>query len=213
MVFNRYMDRRSALAASRLYLITPSWFLDDGGDALASVIAAGVDMVQLRDKHAEAAPILGAAKTAKQVCEGKSLLIINDRVDLTIAAAADGVHLGQGDIPVEAARRLLGPELLIGLSAHSEQEVLGVPSETDYIGVGPVFSTPTKAGRPGVGLGLVTFAAANAKVPFFAIGGIDKFSAPAVIEAGASRLSVLRAITDDPDPAAAAQLLRDALTG
>ena len=171
-------------------------------------------MVQLRDKTAEARRLLDAAEVIRQVvAEKDALFIVNDRVDLAIAAGADGVHLGQDDIPVAEARRQVGPDMLIGLSTHTSEQVLAVPPEVDYIGVGPVNATPTKEGREPVGLELVTFAAANATVPFFAIGGIDRYNAPEVVAAGASRISVLRAITDDPDPALAARLLLEALSG
>ncbi|MGZ4295094.1 MAG: thiamine phosphate synthase, partial [Solirubrobacteraceae bacterium] len=127
-------------------------------------------------------------------------------------AGADGVHVGQDDMAVAQARRLVGPERVIGLSTHSPAQVdaAGADPDVDYIGVGPVHSTPTKPGRDAVGLDLVRYAAVNAAMPFFAIGGIDADNAAAVRAAGAARIAVVRAITDAADPEAAARALRSA---
>ncbi len=137
-------------------------------------------------------------------------LILNDRPDLVAEAGADGVHVGQDDAAVPQARALIGPDRILGLSTHSPAQVdaaAGEP-EIDYIGVGPVHATPTKPGRPAVGLDLVRYAAAHAATPFFAIGGIDAGNLAAVRGAGATRIAVVRAITDAPDPEAAARALR-----
>ncbi len=182
-----------------LYLVTPirpaSRELDP---FVCRVLEAGVDIIQLRDKGAEAGPLLRASEIVRRrTLEFGALFIVNDRVDVARAVGADGVHLGQGDLPVGEARSQF-PAGLVGVSTHSREEVMR--AEGDYLGVGPVHATPTKPGRPGVGLDLVRFAAAGAGAPFFAIGGITLENASEVIEAGATRICVLRALVDSPDP-------------
>jgi thiamine-phosphate pyrophosphorylase len=140
-----------------------------------------------------------------------ALFILNDHPELVAAAGADGVHLGQDDTPVAAARDIVGEGRLIGLSTHTPEQIDG-GAGPDYIGVGPVHATPTKPGRPAVGLELVRYAAAHATVPFFAIGGIDAGNAGAVRAAGARRVAVVRALTEAADPERAARVLRDAIT-
>jgi len=204
--------RRARLDSARLYLVCA---LRPGGRALEDVVgpalAGGVDIVQLRDKHAGDEELLAAAAVARRLCdEAGALLILNDRPDLVLAVRADGCHVGQDDIGVEEARSLAGPDTLVGLSTHSPQDILGA-IRADYIGVGPVHATPTKPGRPAVGLGLVRYAAERAAVPFFAIGGIDGSNVGAVVDAGARRIAVVRAIADAPVPKTAAAALRAAL--
>jgi thiamine-phosphate pyrophosphorylase len=131
---------------------------------------------------------------------------VNDRPDLVVLVGADAVHLGQEDLPVEAARRF---GLAVGQSTHTPEEIKS--STADYLGVGPVYATPTKAGRLAVGLDLVRKAARSASVPWFAIGGIDPTNIADVVAAGATRIAVVRAIGDAPDPEAAARTLRAAL--
>ncbi len=187
---------------------------------LARVLEGGVDAVQLRVKELEARPLLRLAEVVRRrTTEFGALFIVNDRVDLAIAAGADGVHLGQDDLPVAAARAQLAsaghPGALIGWSTHQESEVrAGAGSGADYLGVGPVYATPTKPGRPAVGLELVRFAADRAGLPFFAVGGIDLATLPGVIGAGARRVAVVRALTEAEDPgkvaAAMAAMLRAA---
>jgi thiamine-phosphate pyrophosphorylase len=132
-----------------------------------------------------------------------ALFVVNDRPDVALLAGADGVHVGQDDLPPRAVRELVGDGLLIGLSTHAPAEI-DAAEGVDYIGVGPVHATPTKPGRPAVGLDLVRYAAAHARVPWFAIGGLDGATAPAVVEAGATRLAVVRAVCGAADPGAAA---------
>ena len=204
--------RRERLAAARLYLVCDS---HPGGRDLPDVIrdaaAGGVDVVQLRDKQLADDELTAVANAARALCERLDvLLIVNDRATVAVDAGADGVHVGQDDQDVELVRGLVGPDLLIGLSTHTPQQIDSA-SGADYIGVGPVHETPTKAGRPAVGLDLVTYAAEHARMPFFAIGGIGPDNAREVIAAGASRLAVLRAIADAADPEAAARGLRQAL--
>jgi thiamine-phosphate pyrophosphorylase len=153
------------------------------------------------------------------VCDAHgALFILNDRPDIAAAVRADGVHIGQTDMPVAEARRIVGPDMLLGLSTHAPSEIdAAIPvapdgaPHVDYIGVGPIHATPTKLGRPPVGTELVSYASAHAHVPFFAIGGIDSENVVAVLEAGASRVCVLRAICDANDPERAALTLRSAL--
>jgi thiamine-phosphate pyrophosphorylase len=202
------------LLAARLYLVTPgdppAGPLDE---FLPRVLEAGVDIVQLRDKHLEARPLLGlAAVVRRRTREFGALFFVNDRVDLAIAAEADGVHVGQQDLSPAEARRQMGPEALVGLSTHAPGEILAAASsEADYLAVGPVYATPTKPGRPAVGRELVRFAAEHPAQPFFAIGGIDRGNLVEVLAAGASRVAVVRALTHAEDPGAAARWLSQTL--
>ncbi len=205
-------DRRARLQRAVLYLVCSA---RPGGRALADVLApalaGGVDIVQLRDKTATDDELLAAAATARSLCdEAGALLILNDRPDLVAAAGADGCHVGQDDMGVAAARALAGPQALVGRSTHAPADIAAA-GDADYIGVGPVHTTPTKPGRPAVGLELVRHAAAHATVPFFAIGGIDATNIDSVLAAGATRIAVVRAIADAADPRAAAAELRAAL--
>lgn len=180
-------------------------------DTLEPALRGGADVFQLRDKHASDDELLRAAARARTICDRhEALFILNDRPDLAVACGADGVHLGQDDMPIAQARAIVGPELLIGRSTHTPEQVDGAAG-ADYIGVGPVHPTPTKFGRPAVGLDLVRHAAAHARVPFFAIGGIDAETIDAVVAAGAQRAAVVRAISEAADPEAAARTLRAAL--
>jgi thiamine-phosphate pyrophosphorylase len=212
-------ERRARLAAARLYLVCGGSTANGSAagaalpDLLRAAIAGGVDVVQLREKHLPDDELVAVANAARALCERfGALLIVNDRPLVAREVGADGVHVGQDDMPVEEVRELVGPELLVGLSTHSPDEVDAVDAELlDYIGVGPVHATPTKPGRPAVGLELVRHAAANAPVPFFAIGGIDAANAPEAIAAGARRLCVLRAIAAAEEPEHAARELRGLL--
>jgi thiamine-phosphate pyrophosphorylase len=198
---------RARLARARLYLVCgpqPERFL-------RGVLAAGVDIVQLRDKHASDDELLTAADVFRRCCrETDGLFVVNDRPDLAVAADADGVHLGQDDVPVPAAREIVGAERIIGLSTHSVEQ-LDAAHGVDYVAVGPVHATPTKPGRPAVGLDLVRHGATRAGVPFFAIGGIDPENVEAVVGAGAQRVAVVRAIAEADDPPAATRALRRAV--
>jgi thiamine-phosphate pyrophosphorylase len=170
-----------------------------------------VDIVQLRIKHGSYSEVLATAARFKRVCtEHGALFLLNDSPQLAVEADADGVHLGQEDTPVPGARQTVGHDRLVGLSTHTEQQVLEADG-ADYIGVGPIHETPTKPGRPAVGLELVRFAARSARVPFFAIGGIDPDNVGRVCDAGARRVAVVRALTEAPDPKRSARTLRSAL--
>ena len=179
---------------------------------LEAALRGGVDIVQLRMKDAPEEAILAAASRCAPVCAAHgALFILNDRPDLAAAVGADGVHVGQDDMAVSEARRIVGDDALVGLSTHSPAQVDGAQG-VDYIGVGPVHATPTKAGRPAVGLELVRYAAEHALVPFFAIGGIDTGNVSAVRDAGATRIAVVRAIGDADDAEAVAGALRAAVS-
>jgi thiamine-phosphate pyrophosphorylase len=209
-------ERRRQLRQCRLYLITsPAPNLEV---VVEAALGAGVRLVQYRAKEGglgpDGQPItdgvrLQQAQALRQLCSGHgALFVVNDRIDIAQAVDADGVHLGQGDLPPALARRLLGPEKLIGRSTHALPQLRqAVADGCDYVGVGPVNATPTKPGRDPVGLDYVRQAAAESPIPFFAIGGIDLASLAAVQAAGAERVAVVRAITEAVDPAAASRAL------
>jgi thiamine-phosphate pyrophosphorylase len=201
--------RRQRLQRARLYLVCD----EHPDEFLERALRGGVDIVQLRMKHGSDADILVTARRYASVCAAHgALLILNDRPDLVPAAGADGVHVGQEDVAVEQARRLVGSDRLVGLSTHSPEQIDAAGGAgVDYIGVGPVHATPTKPGRPAVGLELVRYAARHAPAPFFAIGGIDADNAAAVRDAGGERIAVVRALTASGDPEPAARALRHAL--
>jgi thiamine-phosphate pyrophosphorylase len=197
------------LETARLYFVVEA---DASDRLLDAALGGGADLLQLRDKHADDDALLAAGDRFRDACDRHdALFVLNDRPDLAIMCGADGVHVGQDDMPVDDVRRVLGPELLIGLSTHSpEQFDAGLASTADYLSAGPVWETPTKQGRPAAGLDLVRHAAATSSKPFFAIGGIDESNVGEVVAAGASRVVVVRAIRDAADPAAAARALRAA---
>jgi thiamine-phosphate pyrophosphorylase len=198
------------LRAARLYLALEAGAIED---VVERALSGGVDMVQLRDKDAPDDDIVAAGRELRVLCEAHdALLIVNDRPDLALACGADGVHVGQEDERVDGVREAVGERLLIGLSTHSEAQIQAAESSgADYYAVGPVHETPTKPGRPAVGLELVRHAAAVATKPWFAIGGIDPENVSEVAAAGARRIVVVRAIRDADDPEAAAGALRAAL--
>jgi thiamine-phosphate pyrophosphorylase len=207
-------ERRARLAAARLYLVCGCMPGErELEDFLPAAISGGVDVVQLRDKRLEDGFLVEAASVAADVCEEHGVLfILNDRPDVAAQVRADGVHLGQDDMSVARARAIVGPDMLVGLSTHAPGEIDAAdPALVDYIGVGPVHATPTKPGRPAVGLELVRYAAVHAAVPFFAIGGLDRRNAGEALDAGASRICVLRAVADAGDSERAARELRDLL--
>jgi len=200
---------RARLAAARLYLCTP--IRPDLGELAEAVLGAGVDVIQLRDKQAEAGPLLEAAAVLRAAADRHgALLAVNDRADVALAAGADVLHLGQDDLPMAWARRVLGDGVLLGRSTHGlDQFRRAVAEPWDYLAVGPVWPTATKPGRPPVGTGLLRAVADLApSTPWFAIGGIDETNLDEVTGAGATRVVVVRAITDAPDPVAATRGLR-----
>lgn len=210
--------RRERLADARLYLCTDS--RRDRGDLAEFADAAlrgGVDIVQLREKGIEARDELDAlAVLADAARRHGALLAVNDRADVALAAGADVLHLGQDDLPVSWARRVVGDDVLIGRSTHDEAQAAAgaVEAGVDYFCTGPCWPTPTKPGRPAPGLDLVrATAAARPDRPWFAIGGIDHDRLPEVVAAGATRVVVVRAITEAGDPEEAARSIADGLRG
>ena len=202
---------RERLEAARLYFVVEATASDR---LLHDALAGGVDVLQLRDHGAGDDVLLDAAERFRAAADDHdALFVMNDRPDLALAAGADGVHVGQDDLPVADVRRVVGPEMMIGLSTHSpDQLAAGLASQADYLSVGPVWETPTKQGRPAAGMDYVRQAAATAGAkPWFAIGGIDASNIADVAAAGATRVVVVRAIRDAPDPRAAAAELRSAL--
>lgn len=205
--------RHERLRAARLYLVcdrSPAGRPLD--EVLAAALRGGVDVFQLRDKRATDAELLASAARAAELCAAAgALFVLNDRPDLAAAVGADGVHVGQDDAPVAAARAVVGPDRIVGRSTHAADQ-LAAAQGADYVAVGPVYATPTKPGRPAAGLGYVRHAAAHAGArPWFAIGGIDEATVGAVVAAGARRIVVVRAIAEASDPERAARALRRAL--
>jgi thiamine-phosphate pyrophosphorylase len=203
-------DRRQRLARARLYLVCDASF---GAAGVRAALAGGADIVQLREKDGDDAVVLAAAAEFRRAAdEHGALFILNDRPDLAAAAGADGVHLGQDDPAPARARAVVGDDAIVGLSTHTvAQADAAQGSGADYFCVGPIHATPTKAGRPAVGVEPVRHAAAVARLPWFAIGGLNAANVGAVLDAGARRIVVVRAITEATDPAAAARALRAAL--
>jgi thiamine-phosphate pyrophosphorylase len=204
--------RRERLRTARLYFVCDARPNGDLEALLRAALTGGADIVQLREKELGRSEIERGAQTFRRVADTFSaLFILNDDPELARRCDADGVHVGQDDVSAERARELLGPDAIIGLSTHSEEQIAASAERpVDYISVGPIWETPTKEGRPAVGLGLIAHAAQHAPHPFFAIGGIDPSNAAQVIEAGAERLCAVRAIRDSADPAGAATALRQA---
>ncbi len=206
------------LDRSRLYFVCEA-----GADParleslLEAALAGGADLIQLRDKDADDERLLAAAPTFRAAADRHdALFLINDRPDLVAACAADGVHVGQDDTGVTEARRIAGPDAIVGLSTHSPEQLDAAhategDARPDYLSVGPVWATPTKPGRPPAGTEYVEFAAAKASLPWFAIGGIEPGNLAVVIAAGARRVVVVRAIRDADEPEAVAASLRSGL--
>lgn len=205
------MTDHLSLDGRRLYLCTPD--RPDLAAFLGACIDGGVDVVQLRDKHLDARPLLDRARLAAGVCAGSGVpFVLNDRPDLALEAGADGVHVGQDDAPPALARRILGPDAIVGLSTHAPAELDAAAGEpADYLSAGPVAATPTKPGRPGTGLGYLAEVAARATVPWFVTGGVTPETVPAMVAAGARRFVVVRWLTEATDPRSAAQLLAAAI--
>jgi len=201
-----YADR---LRSARVYLVLEA----GAARAVEPALRGGVDLVQLRDKQAGDDEVVRAGAQLRALChEHGALFLVNDRPDLAVACDADGVHVGQDDMPADEARAIVGPDRIVGTSTHSPGQVdAAEAADVDYYAVGPVFETPTKAGRPATGWDLIGYAAGRATKPWFAIGGIDAETARAAASAGAERVVVVRAIRDAEDPERAARAIRDAL--
>ncbi|CAN5648216.1 thiamine phosphate synthase [soil metagenome] len=204
------------LDGSRLYLVAPARLAAGQlADLVPELAEAGVDLIQLRAKEAEAADMLRLADPVLEACKAAGVpFILNDRPDVALALRADGVHVGQNDLPIAFTRRFFG-EGIVGLSTHAQGEVdraLAHSDLIDYFVVGPCFTTPTKPGRRAAGLELVRYAAElHTTLPWFAIGGINESNLDEVMAAGATRIVVVRAITESTDPVAAATELKQRL--
>jgi thiamine-phosphate pyrophosphorylase len=201
---------RERLSAARLYLVCPArpraW--------LDAALRGGVDVVQLRDKTLDDAGVIEAARTFRAAADAAgALFVLNDRPDLVAACKADGVHVGQDDATPAQARAAVGPDAIVGRSTHAPDQAAAADADpdVDYLAVGPVRATPTKPGRPAAGLDYVAHAAGTVGKPWFAIGGLDAGNVDEVVQRGATRIVVVRAITEASDPEAAARALRDAL--
>lgn len=206
------------LDSKYLYLVTNSDKFESEDaflDAVASALQGGVDILQLREKNMTANKFLSLGRKVKQLClQYDTTFIINDRVDIAALIEADGVHLGQDDLDVSSAREILGSNAIVGISTHApEQALKAVADGADYIGVGPVFATPTKEGRTPVGLDYVKWVSENISIPAFAIGGIDLDNCTQVFDMGLKRISVVRAIINADSPQRAAENFISLRTG
>ncbi len=204
------MSPRERLDTARLYLVCDARPLD----WLRAALRGGVDLVQLRDRSLDDAGIVEAAVAFRTAAsEAGALFILNDRPDLVEACGADGVHVGQDDATPAEARALVGPDRIIGRSTHepAQADAAQADPDVDYLAVGPVHETPTKPGRPAAGPDYVAYAARTVTKPWFAIGGLDAGNVGEVLDRGAERIVVVRAIAAADDPEAAARALGDRL--
>ncbi|MDA0171770.1 thiamine phosphate synthase [Solirubrobacter taibaiensis] len=200
------MTPRERLSTARLYLVCPA----RSREWIAAAVRGGVDLVQLRDKSLDDA---GLVEAARAFVGHDALFILNDRPDLVETVQADGVHVGQDDQTPAEARALIGPDRILGRSTHEPAQAAAADADpdVDYVAVGPVHATPTKPGRPAAGLHYVAHAASTVAKPWFAIGGLDASNVHEVVERGATRIVVVRALTEAEDPEVAARELRAAL--
>ncbi len=204
------MTPRERIASARLYLVCdarPRAFLE-------AALRGGADVIQLRDKTLGDAGLVAAAREFRAAADAHgALFVLNDRPELVAACDADGVHVGQDDGTPAAARAVVGPDRIVGRSTHAPEQGAAADADpdVDYLAVGPVHATPTKPGRPAAGPDYVAWAAGNLTTPWFAIGGLDEHTAPAVVALGARRIVVVRAITEAADPEQAARALRTLL--
>jgi thiamine-phosphate pyrophosphorylase len=204
------IERRARLARSRLYLVLEARpHGEDPGPLLDAALRGGVDVVQLRDKELRDEELVRAAEPFRGACDVRgALFVLNDRPELVERCDADGVHVGQADAPFDEARRAVGGERIVGLSATTAEELRGDP---DYFGVGAIYGTPTKPESEAGGLALVRASRDSLRVPWFAIGGIDGDTIGEVAAAGAYGVAVVRAVRDARDPEQAARELRSQL--
>jgi thiamine-phosphate pyrophosphorylase len=204
------MSPRERLATARLYLVCDA----QPREWLLAALHGGVDLVQLRDRSLDDEGLVAAAREFRAAAdETGALFVLNDRPDLVEACGADGVHVGQDDAPPHVARAAVGERRIVGRSTHAPEQADAANADpnVDYLAVGPVHATPTKPGRPASGLGYVSYAARTVGKPWFAIGGLDAGNVRAVVERGASRIIVVRALTEAEDVGVAARELRTAL--
>ncbi len=199
------------LTTRRLYLCTP--LRDDLCAFVAACVEGGVDIVQLREKDADAASIEASGIALRRVCGDLGVpFILNDSLDLAVATGADGIHVGQDDLSVEACRSALGSDAIIGLSTHEQAEFdAGLLTSATYLSAGPVVATPTKPGRPGTGEAYVSYALHHSERPVFITGGVDADAVPALYHLGVRHFVVVRALTESSNPTASARAIIDAI--
>jgi thiamine-phosphate pyrophosphorylase len=207
--------RLEQLAEARLYFVCDAQRpAAEQEELLDAALRGGADIIQLRDKQLDDVGLIEAAAAFRNAADRHgALFLLNDRPDLVIPCNADGIHVGQEDVPVAEARNIAGADAIVGLSSHSPAQLDAAhsaqgPARPDYLSVGPVWETPTKLGRPAAGLEYVRYARERAAIPWFAIGGIDPTTLLELAAAGVERIVVVRAIRDAPDPEAAAAALR-----
>jgi len=206
------MSSRERIAGARLYLVCDA----RPREFLAAAIRGGVDVIQLRDKALGDEGLVTAAREFRAAADAHgALFVLNDRPDLVAACGADGIHVGQDDGTPAEARAVVGPDAIVGRSTHApaQADAAEADPDVDYLAVGPVHATPTKPGRPAAGLEYVEYAAGHTRKPWFAIGGLHAGNVGEVVARGATRVVVVRAITESGDPEAAARALRDAMEG
>ena len=206
--------RRQRLQWARLYFVCEARPHGEDPEALLNAaMSGGAGMIELRDREQPRNAVERSGRTFRRLADTYgALFIVNDDPHLALELRADGVHVGQDDMDPAEARRIMGPDAIIGLSTHSREQIEAAErAPVDYISVGPVWETPTKEGRPATGLDLIGEAAEIAEKPWFAIGGIDTENMSEVASAGAERLCVVRAIRDAANPRAAATTLFDAV--
>lgn len=198
-------DRHQKLHDARLYLVTMP--CDHLLEVVELALQGGLTLVQYRDKDCEDRVRVEMATALCELCHRyNALFLVNDRPDIALAVGADGVHLGQQDMPIAAARKILGKDYIIGQSTTNPDELQrALESGADYVGVGPVYATPTKPGKAAAGLEYASYAAEQVTIPWFAIGGIDSDNLPAIIEAGAKRVAVVRSLMQAEHPQLVAQ--------
>jgi thiamine-phosphate pyrophosphorylase len=200
-------SKMQALVAAKLYLVTMP--VPNIVATVEKALIGGLKLVQYRSKDADDVERWQEAQALSDLCRRyDALFIMNDRVDIAVAVDADGVHLGQNDLPIAVARRILGNDKIVGRSTTNPTEMAKALAEgANYIGVGPVYETPTKAGKAASGLEYVRYALANSPVPWFAIGGIDANNISDVVGAGAPGVAVVRSIMQADDPSITVQSL------
>lgn len=208
-----HRPRHSQLQRSHLYLVTSE--SDRLLETVEAALQGGLSLVQYRDKSSEDVDRMQIGRQLQQIChQYNALFIMNDRVDLAVAVEADGVHLGQQDLPIALARQILGPQRLIGRSTTNPEEMQRALQEgADYIGVGPVYATPTKPGKAAAGLDYVRYAAQHCPIPWFAIGGINADNLPEVVASGATRVAIVRSVMAAEQPTLATRQLLSHLPG
>ena len=188
--------RKRLLRNSKLYLVLDKDTCSNRlMDIARKAVGCGTDIIQLRNKSGTVEDKIRQAKVLRRLTKDKSLFIVNDNIDVALASGADGVHLGQDDIPIEIARRIIGKKILIGVSCHNLNQAKEAQSKgADYIGIGPIFSTPTKPRTHSIGPKVLSEVKKSLKIPFFAIGGINQNNIKQVLDYNVKKVAVIRAV-------------------